>query len=104
MSAAATASMARLTLNERHARMRCFVESAPDATIYFQVVDLGQQVYVWIAVGGAKLQNMYLAIQSRQVRAAAATSELAQAITASMHSVQHLAEARHAFDRLWHVR
>jgi hypothetical protein len=49
------------------ASIRCFAESAPDATLYFQVIDLGQQVYVWVSVGGAKFQNLYLAIQSRMV-------------------------------------
>lgn len=48
-------------------RVHCFTEQAPDAVIHFQIMDLGQQLYIWIAVGGAKLQNMYLAIQSRTV-------------------------------------
>lgn len=49
------------------ARVNCFTEQAPDATIQFQIIDLGLQVYIWVAVGGAKLQNMFLAIQSKQV-------------------------------------
>lgn len=57
----------QLTLNERKTRMRCFTEDAPDATMHFQIMDLGQQIFVWVAVGGAKLQNMYLAIQSKLV-------------------------------------
>jgi hypothetical protein len=48
-------------------RIHCFTEQAPDATIHFQIMDLGLQLYIWVAVGGAKLQNMYLAIQSKQV-------------------------------------
>lgn len=48
-------------------RIHCFTEQAPDATIHFQIIDLGLQLYIWVAVGGAKLQNMYLAIQSKQV-------------------------------------
>lgn len=47
--------------------VHCFTEQAPDATIHFQIIDLGLQLYIWVAVGGAKLQNMYLAIQSKQV-------------------------------------
>ncbi|KAF6263446.1 hypothetical protein COO60DRAFT_1489739 [Scenedesmus sp. NREL 46B-D3] len=47
------------------ANVRCFTEAAPDATLYFQIIDLGQQLYVWVSVGGAKFQNLYLAIQSR---------------------------------------
>ncbi|WIA36886.1 hypothetical protein OEZ86_008134 [Tetradesmus obliquus] len=47
------------------ANIRCFTEAAPDATLFFQVIDLGQQVYVWVSVGGAKFSNLYLAIQSR---------------------------------------
>lgn len=49
------------------AKIHCFTEQAPDATIHFQLIDLGLQLYIWVAVGGAKLQNMYLAIQSKQV-------------------------------------
>jgi len=49
------------------ARVHCFSEQAPDATIQFQIIDLGLQLYIWVAVGGAKLQNLYLAIQSKQV-------------------------------------
>jgi hypothetical protein len=48
-------------------RIHCFTEQAPDAAIHFQIIDLGLQLYIWVAVGGAKLQNMYLAIQSKQV-------------------------------------
>lgn len=48
-------------------RIHCFTEQAPDATIHFQIIDLGLQLYIWVAVGGAKLQNMYLAIQPKQV-------------------------------------
>jgi hypothetical protein len=48
-------------------RIHCFSEQAPDATLHFQIIDLGLQLYIWVAVGGAKLQNMYLAIQSKQV-------------------------------------
>lgn len=47
-------------------RIHCFSEQAPDATLHFQIIDLGLQLYIWVAVGGAKLQNMYLAIQSKQ--------------------------------------
>lgn len=47
--------------------VHCFTERAPDAVIHFQLIDLGQQLYIWVGVGGAKLQNMYLAIQSKQV-------------------------------------
>jgi hypothetical protein len=54
-------------LADLKARVHCFTEQAPDATIQFQIIDLGLQVYIWVAVGGAKLQNMYLAIQSKQV-------------------------------------
>lgn len=48
-------------------RIHCFTEQAPDATLHLQIIDLGLQLYIWVAVGGAKLQNMYLAIQSKQV-------------------------------------
>lgn len=66
-AAAAADVMQQLTLGGRKARMRCFSEAAPDATVHCQIIDLGQQIFVWMAVGGAKLQNMYLAIQNRLV-------------------------------------
>lgn len=51
-------------------RQRCFVEHAPDATIYGQIIDLGRQLYVWVSVGasGAKLNNLCMAIQTPAVR------------------------------------
>lgn len=70
---AAAAAVAGLGLADdaAGARVHCFAEDAPDATLHFQIIDLGQQLFVWVAVGGAKLQNLFLAIQARQVRAAA---------------------------------
>eukprot|EP00878_Enallax_costatus_P007930 GHUV01008295.1.p1 GENE.GHUV01008295.1~~GHUV01008295.1.p1 ORF type:complete len:162 (+),score=52.51 GHUV01008295.1:149-634(+) len=64
-AAAAADAVQQLTLTARKARMRCFSEIAPDATVHFQILDLGQQLFVWVAVGGAKFQNLYLAIQNR---------------------------------------
>ena len=49
-------------------RQRCFVESCGDVSVSFQVVDLGRQLYVWLAVGGAQMTNMYLGIQTTTVR------------------------------------
>ncbi len=60
--------LSQLQLTDSRARMRCFTEQAPDATIYFQIIDLGLQLYIWIAIGGAKFQNLYMAIQSKLVR------------------------------------
>lgn len=46
-------------------RMRTFVQQTPsDAPIYFQIIDLGRQYYVWIATGGARFQELHLAIQT----------------------------------------
>ena len=50
---------------------RCFSHATPEATLHFQIVDLGRQVYVWIGVGEPKLPNLYFAIQAR-VRACVA--------------------------------
>ncbi len=50
---------------------RCFTEVTPEATIHFQVVDLGRQVYVWISSGAPNLSNLSFAIQSSAVSAAA---------------------------------
>jgi hypothetical protein len=47
---------------------KCFSENFPEGTIHFQVLDLGRQVFVWLSVGSPKLSNMFLAIDSPQVR------------------------------------
>lgn len=45
--------------------IRCFSEVTPaDGRLDFQIIDLGRQVYVWVAVGGAKLSNLCFSIQS----------------------------------------
>eukprot|EP00879_Flechtneria_rotunda_P029441 GHRR01031848.1.p1 GENE.GHRR01031848.1~~GHRR01031848.1.p1 ORF type:complete len:139 (+),score=29.04 GHRR01031848.1:155-571(+) len=69
---AASQQLERLQLSDLPSRIHCYTEVAPDAVIYFQIIDLGQQLYIWVATGGATFQNLYLAIQSRLVSAAAA--------------------------------
>lgn len=49
-------------------RVVCFEETAPDALIHGQIIDLGCQIFVWLGVGGARLGNLMLAIQTRAVR------------------------------------
>lgn len=50
-------------------RQRCFVEALPDATIHYQVIDLGRQLYVWASMGSAaKLGSLCMAIQTPAVR------------------------------------
>lgn len=49
---------------------RCFSMDAQESTLHFQIVDLGRQYYVWISAGGAKMSNLYLAIQTPAVRMA----------------------------------
>jgi hypothetical protein len=47
---------------------RCLeVEANDGAVLHLQIVDLGRQYYVWVSVGGAKMSNMYLAIQTPTV-------------------------------------
>jgi hypothetical protein len=44
--------------------VRCFSEATPsDGRLDFQVIDLGRQLYVWVAVGGARMGNLAFAIQ-----------------------------------------
>eukprot|EP00879_Flechtneria_rotunda_P005832 GHRR01006136.1.p1 GENE.GHRR01006136.1~~GHRR01006136.1.p1 ORF type:complete len:167 (+),score=39.80 GHRR01006136.1:155-655(+) len=62
---AASQQLERLQLSDLPSRIHCYTEVAPDAVIYFQIIDLGQQLYIWVATGGATFQNLYLAIQSR---------------------------------------
>lgn len=44
---------------------RCFSLETDSAILHFQIIDLGQQLYVWLSSGDAKLSNMSLAINSR---------------------------------------
>jgi hypothetical protein len=51
--------------------VRCFSEVTPsDGRLDFQIIDLGRQLYVWVAVGGAKMSNLSFSIQAPQVRSA----------------------------------
>jgi hypothetical protein len=70
------------------ASIRCFTEAAPDATLYFQIIDLGQQVYVWVSVGGSKFQNLYLAIQSRMVSSSTAADTPVRCLHALCRSLR----------------
>eukprot|EP00803_Ostreobium_quekettii_P002480 evm.model.scf_859EXC.3 EVM.evm.TU.scf_859EXC.3 scf_859EXC:26891-27946(+) len=40
-------------------RTRCFSEELDGATVHFQVIDLGRQLYVWVSAAGPKLGNLY---------------------------------------------
>eukprot|EP00195_Chlamydomonas_chlamydogama_P006140 CAMPEP_0202890320 /NCGR_PEP_ID=MMETSP1392-20130828/772_1 /ASSEMBLY_ACC=CAM_ASM_000868 /TAXON_ID=225041 /ORGANISM="Chlamydomonas chlamydogama, Strain SAG 11-48b" /LENGTH=158 /DNA_ID=CAMNT_0049573869 /DNA_START=48 /DNA_END=523 /DNA_ORIENTATION=+ len=44
---------------------RCFMEETQEAVLYFQIMDLGRQLYVWVATGGAKWNNLHLAFPSK---------------------------------------
>ncbi|KIZ02786.1 hypothetical protein MNEG_5168, partial [Monoraphidium neglectum] len=47
--------------------VRCFSEVTPsDGRLDFQIIDLGRQLYVWVAVGGAKMSNLSFSIQAPQ--------------------------------------
>ena len=47
-------------------RQRCFSLAAPgEATLHFQIIDLGQMYYVWISAGDARLTNLNMAIKTR---------------------------------------
>ncbi|KAG1671134.1 hypothetical protein FOA52_005386 [Chlamydomonas sp. UWO 241] len=37
---------------------------AMEATLHFQILDLGRQYYIWISASGPKMANLYLAIQT----------------------------------------
>jgi hypothetical protein len=57
--------------------VRCFSETTPsDGRLDFQIIDLGRQLYVWVAVGGAKMANLAFAIQSPAQGGAPATAVL----------------------------
>lgn len=59
------------------AAVRCFSEVTPsDGRLDFQVIDLGRQVYVWVAAGGAKLGSLCFSIQSPQGGASPSTAML----------------------------
>jgi hypothetical protein len=64
------ASTTSSNAEQLRARVHCFSHQAPDAAVHFQILDLGQQLYIWMGVGDTpRLQNMYLAIQARHVSA-----------------------------------
>lgn len=57
---------------EPGARVRCFSEVTPsDGRLDFQVIHLGRQLYVWVAVGGAKMANLCFSIASAASQARA---------------------------------
>ncbi|KAJ4823608.1 hypothetical protein Tsubulata_026487 [Turnera subulata] len=43
----------------------CFVEIVDDATLYFQIIRLPKQVYVWIGCNSTKLGHLYAAAPTR---------------------------------------
>jgi hypothetical protein len=46
-----------------------FVETTPEGVnIYIQVLDLGEQLYVWLASGSNDLKSLCLAVPTRLVR------------------------------------
>lgn len=49
-------------------QQRCFCESGPDGAVYFQIVNLRRQLYVWLSAGSAQLGNLCMATQTRMVR------------------------------------
>ncbi|KAF5835809.1 hypothetical protein DUNSADRAFT_6843 [Dunaliella salina] len=78
-------------------KQRCFTETAPDATIHCQIIDLGRQVYVWASVGAnTKLNNLYMAIQTP----AASTPSVATLLPASAASNEANAFAQRLAMRL----
>jgi hypothetical protein len=59
------------------AAVRCFSEVTPsDGRLDFQIIDLGRQVYVWVAAGGAKLRNLSFAIAAPAAGGAPAAAAL----------------------------
>eukprot|EP00884_Botryococcus_braunii_P011633 jgi/Botrbrau1/20470/Bobra.145_2s0031.1 len=40
----------------------CFSAEAMDTAVHFQIVDLGKQLYIWVASGSLKLGNISLAM------------------------------------------
>ena len=47
-------------------RQRCFSLAAPgEATLHFQIIDLGQMYYVWLSAVDARLTNLNMAIKTR---------------------------------------
>ncbi|GLI61886.1 hypothetical protein VaNZ11_004398, partial [Volvox africanus] len=45
-------------------RQRNFVTQTHDATLHFQILDLGRQYYIWVSAMGPKLGSLYLAIKT----------------------------------------
>ena len=49
-------------------QQKCFSESGPDGAVYFQIVNLRRQLYVWLSAGSTQLGNLSMATQTRMVR------------------------------------
>ncbi|KAL6749888.1 hypothetical protein V8C86DRAFT_2828868 [Haematococcus lacustris] len=45
-------------------KQRCFTECLPEATVHFQLIDMGRQLYIWAGVGRPSLSAMCMAIKT----------------------------------------
>jgi hypothetical protein len=48
-------------------RQHTFTETTPDATLHFQILDIGRQIYVWMSTGTTSLSQLAFGIQTQVV-------------------------------------
>lgn len=48
-------------------RQHTFTETTPDATLHFQILDIGRQIYVWMSTGTPSLSQLAFGIQTQAV-------------------------------------
>jgi proteasome assembly chaperone 4 len=46
-------------------KLREFTESAVDSIIHFQILELEDQLYVWIGSGGARMESLHTAMMTK---------------------------------------
>jgi hypothetical protein len=57
-----------MAADETAMRQHTFSEALPDATLHFQIIDIGRQLYVWMSMGTANLTQLAFGIQTAVVR------------------------------------
>lgn len=67
-------SHAKHHVTEDDVEITCFTEDGHDATLYFQIIRLKKQIYVWIGCNSAKLGHLYAAAITRPNNTASVTS------------------------------
>lgn len=58
-------AVSKLRTVETQLPLTQFTEVLADTPVHFQLLDLGQQLLVWIGTGGARLENLSVAMPTK---------------------------------------